>query len=302
MAKIGKFIKKTFKRKKDYKDLQLTHDMIHRLNRLERIISSIHQVQVDNYVDRILSEPRYKDPLRLHSSGFKGTSQFDEDGILQEILRRIGEKHRTFVEFGVGDGFENNTLYLLHQGWRGLWMEFKDEFACQIRDVFSSAIDDGTLTFRQDFLTTDNINAVIGSAGFQGEIDVLSIDVDGNDYHLWKAVDVINPRVVVIEYNVKFRPPVKWIMKYNQDHRFDKTDYCGASLQSLEILGRSKGYSLVGCGLTGANAFFVRDDLAGDQFKQPYSAENHYEPCRYPLAWRYRSGMGSSFGPTEEDT
>ena len=129
------------------------------------------------------------------------------------------------------------------------------------------------------------------------EIDLLSLDIDGNDFHILQAIEAVKPRVIVLEYNAKFPPPIDWVMRYNPHHKTDKTSYFGASLKSYERLMRSKGYKLVGCGMTGANAFFVLDELVTSKnFLAPFTAENHYEDCKYALAWEYRSGLKDGVG------
>jgi hypothetical protein len=104
--------------------------------------------------------------------------------------------------------------------------------------------------------------------------------------------------VIVAEYNAKFPPDVRWIMEHNEAHRWDSTDYFGASLKALEILLLERGYFLVGCNLLGTNAFFIRKDLVRDPpFCAPFSAENHYEPARYFLLQAFHSGFPAGFGP-----
>ncbi|MBD1849419.1 FkbM family methyltransferase [Leptolyngbya sp. FACHB-711] len=139
------------------------------------------------------------------------------------------------------------------------------------------------LTVVNQFITVENINDLFVQNGFEGEIDLLCIDIDGNDYHVWNAIESVSPRVVVIEYNDKFHPPVNWTIAYNPAHEWRGTDYFGASLKALEILGLKKGYRLVGSNLAGVNAFFVREDLVGDRFAAPFTAENDYHPPRYYL-------------------
>jgi hypothetical protein len=123
---------------------------------------------------------------------------------------------------------------------------------------------------------------------------LLSIDIDGNDYWIWKALQQYKPRVVVIEYNAMFPPPVRWVQKYEAAFAGDGTSHYGASLESLELLGAALGYRLVGCTLGGVNAFFVRDDCSPEAFAQPATAENLYEPQRYfllrPPAYQPRFG------------
>jgi len=242
----------------------------------------------------LLADPRHADPRRLERHGWKAYSQNDEDGILQEIFRRIGVRHRSFVEFGCDDGLENNTAYLLAQGWRGLWIDGAEYNANMIRQGFALLLERGHLQMRQEFITRDNIDGLIAAAGLGAEIDLLSIDVDGNDYYLWEAIGCVTARVVVIEYNAKFRPPVDWRMAYTPDHIWAGYDAVGCSLSALERLGKAKGYCLVGCNLTGANAFFVREDLVGDLFAAPASAEHLFQPPRYDLIYAYRGGHGAS--------
>jgi hypothetical protein len=240
------------------------------------------------------SEP-YNAPKRLERHGFRSFSQNDEDGILQEIFRRIGAANRTFVEFGVQDGLQTNTRLLLYQGWRGLWIEADRAAYARIQSGFGPEISARQLQVLNSFVTTESISGLIDSAGF-GELDVLSIDIDGNDYWVWDAIQV-KPRVVIIEYNAKFRPPVKWIMQYNPEHRWDYTDYHGASLESLNVLARNKGYSLVGCCLAGVNAFFVRDDLVQDHFAAPEVTALYNPPRYYMQRFLASAHRPAPFGP-----
>ena len=263
----------------------------------DRLLQSIHQVQVDLYVTHLRSLECHQDNLCLVKHGFKAFSQFDEDGIIEEIFNRIGASASTFLEIGVGDGLENNSLYLLQKGWTGMWIDGSKSNVKAAKAKFSSVLG-SRLFIKNKFVTADNINEVVSDLTCP-ELDFFSLDVDGNDYHIWDAFTHFRPRVVCLEYNAKFRPPTQWIMKRNDEHWQDKSDYFGASLKSMELLSEKKGYCLVGCSLTGANAFFVRQDLVLDKFLPPFDAETHYQPCRYPLAWRYRSGMSPNFGPSE---
>src|SRR5262249_40204502 len=112
-------------------------------------------------------------------------------------------------------------------------------------------------------------------------IDLISIDIDGNDIYILENLEVINPRVIVIEYNAKFPPPMSIAQKYDPGHCHYGTDYFGASLAAITKVAGRKGYSLAGCDLAGVNAFLVRNDLVGDHFCRPFTAENHYHPARY---------------------
>ncbi|MBI5115451.1 FkbM family methyltransferase [Candidatus Poribacteria bacterium] len=250
-------------------------------------------------ISTLQGSARFQDPGRLLKFGRKVYSQSDEDGIIQEIVHRIGPTSRTFVEIGVGNGLENNTASLLIQGWNGVWVEANPEFAGAIRESFRAFLDTKRLRLTETSVAVENVNDILRDAGLSGEIDILSIDVDGNDYHVLSAIREVNPRIVIIEYNAKFPPPIEWIMKYDPNHSWDGTDYFGASLKSMERLFSDRGYSLVGASVAGTNAFFVRADLVGDKFCPPYTAENHYEPARYWIINGWVSGHRASFGPHE---
>ena len=261
-----------------------------------RAPSTYHQevLTTQLLVNALLAQPEHADPKRLERYGWKAYSQNDEDGILQEIFRRIGAPHRSFVEFGCGDGLENNSSYLLSQGWRGLWMDGGDSNAQGVHTGFGYLIEHGLLQFKQTFITRDNVDALIAAAGLGPEIDLLSIDLDGIDYYTWEAIVSVSPRVVVMEYNAKYRPPNDWCMTYNAEHVWDGSDRAGSSLSALHRLARIKGYQLVGCNITGANAFFVRDDLAGDLFAMPATPEHLFQQPRHYLTPRLYGGQISS--------
>jgi hypothetical protein len=229
----------------------------------------------------LAASERYADPRCLTRYGYKSTSQNDEDGILDEIFRRIGTTNRFFIEFGVETGIENNTLALLLGGWRGLWLEGDPAAQLAVRDGFRSALSEGLLQLEGGFVTAENIEDLLAKGSVPEEPDLLSIDIDGNDYWVWKAIRRFRPRVVVIEYNASLGRSARSVMQYDPTTRWDETIRFGASLGALEDLGREKGYALVGCGLTGVNAFFVREDCVGDKFLAPFTAEHHYEPPRY---------------------
>jgi hypothetical protein len=230
--------------------------------------------------------------LFLEHFGYKVYSQNDEDGIIEEIFNRIGTTNRKFVEFGVQNGLESNGHFLLHKGWSGLWIEGDKKIFNQLCSIFKRAINNGRLSAINAFITIENINQLIsdkiGGGRQDREVDLLSIDIDGNDYWIWKAIKCIDPRVVVIEYNAKFPPTYEWIMKYDAKHIWCGDDEQGASLKSLELLGTSLGYQLVGTCMKGVNAFFVKKQLAKDLFPQPTNAENLYNPLRRYLV--YKSG------------
>jgi hypothetical protein len=254
------------------------------------------QLRVQRAWDEEMKKQRHADPKRLVRYGYKVYSQNDEDGIIAEIFRRIGTTNRTFVEFGVETGVECNTAKLLVEGWRGLWIESNAASAGAIRREVAPFIAAGNLVLQESLVTAENINALIGQGGFSGEIDLLSIDIDRNDYWVWKAIDVVSPRVVAIEYNATLRPPMALVVPYRADAQWDGSNHYGASLEALVRLATARNYRLVGCSIAGVNAFFVRADLCADRFLEPATAEEHYEPPRHyfhmlPAGHRSRPGL-----------
>ena len=157
----------------------------------------------------------------------QATAYFPE----QQISESLTE---TFIEIGVGDGLENNTLFLLLKGWTGVWIDGDTNNIQAIQNKFSFLQDNGRLKTKYAWIDKDNIDSTLKECELTEEVDLLSIDIDGNDYHIFKNIISIKPRVIIIEYNAKLPPPVEWIMKYNPHHTKTNTDYFGASLKSFE--------------------------------------------------------------------
>jgi hypothetical protein len=230
----------------------------------------------------ILDDHRFDDPRRLERSGFRVHSQYDEDGIIAEIFRRIGTTNRNCIEFGAGDGTENCTGFLAMQGWKTLWIDGGEALLRTIERGWTAEVERGQLVARQAFITVDTIDGIIREAGFSGEIDLLVVDLDGNDYHFLENISAVAPRVICAEYNANIPPDVDWKMARKDDYVWcGLDDRTGASLKALEIMLGRRGYTLVGCSVAGVNSFFVRTDLIGDKFADPFTAENHYHPWRF---------------------
>ena len=247
-------------------------------------------------LERYREERTKGDRSRLEWSGYKVYSQSDEDGILARIFEIIGTTDRRFVEFGCEAGLENNTRLLLEQGWTGLWMEGNPNYAHSVRSFFAEALASGRIKFRETFVTPDNINTLLGEYGFAGEIDLLSIDIDSNDHHVFEAITAISPRVVCLEHNHSFSPGVEWAMPYDADFRWDQasgTAPYGASISSMAALAARKDYVLVGCGLCSANGFYVRSDLVGSNFTGPFTPERLFNPLVYEMVVRFPVRQGA---------
>ncbi len=203
----------------------------------------------------------------LRDAEFRVFSQFGEDGIIQYLIGKVPIENDLFIEFGVEDYSESNTRFLLcNDNWRGL-----------ILDGGTSHIDfirSNDLGWRHDiearsvFITRDNINRTIADAGISGDIGLLSVDIDGNDYWVLDAIDVVRPRILVTEYNSTFGPDAAVSVPYDPGFVRTKAHYSGlywgASLPALCLAAERKGLAFVGSNSAGCNAFFVRRDLLGD--------------------------------------
>jgi len=237
---------------------------------------------------------KYQDPRALNHYEFQSFSQNGEDGLIAEIFRRIGPGSRFFVECGVGEGLENNTVFLLRQGWKGAWIEGDGRCAQRIQAHLAVPLASGQLQFLREFVTAENINALFQRLNVPNEFDLLSLDIDRNTSHAWRALRQFRPRVVVIEYNATFPPHIAWEVPYAADRAWNRTTHFGASLKALEQLGQELGYALVGCDFSGTNAFFVRADLDLAGFAGPLTAEALYEPPRYWTGTRAGHAPGFS--------
>lgn len=200
----------------------------------------------------------------IQDAEFKVFSQNGEDGIIQHLLRHVPIENEVFVEFGVSDYRESNTRFLLqNDNWKGLVL---DGSADNVRTIRADAIYwKHDLTAERHFITKDNINTIISAAGIGGDIGLLSVDIDGNDYWVWQAIDVVQPRIVICEFNsvfgAKHSVTVPYDESFNRRSAHHSCLFFGASLSALCALAAQKGYDFVGCDSMGVNAFFVRSDL-----------------------------------------
>lgn len=218
-------------------------------------------------------EMRQTAAVKLEDSEFRVFSQWGEDGIIQQLIRRVPIERRVFVEFGVENYLESNTRFLLQNNqWSGLVLDGSEENITYIkRDPIYWATN---LKAVHAFITRENINQLLRSNGIEGDIGLLSVDIDGNDYWVWQAIDAISPRIVVCEYSSQFGPEAEVTTPYDPAFVRGQAHYShiyyGASISALTGLAMRKGYSLVAGNRVGNNVFFVRNDLLGDlQVKTP---------------------------------
>ncbi len=262
-----------------------------RLAQLTEIVRRVHDLQlaVGRIELRQIAEHRDR-PRPLQEYEFRVFSQWGEDGIIQFLIRNIPIQNTVFVEFGVQDYKESNTRFLLqHNNWTGLVIEANREDIEVIRK--------DPIYFRHSlvavhaFVDTENINTILSRNGVTGDIGLLSIDIDGNDYWVWQAITCVQPRIVICEYDNLLGCTRAVVSPY--DKAFEKTRahysflYGGASLPALCLLAEKKAYSLVGSNSAGNNAFFVRNDLLGNL--RPVAPSDAYVRARYRSS-RDRSG------------
>ena len=220
----------------------------------------------------------------IQEAEFKVFSQFGEDGIVQYLIRatNIPRNLCTFIEFGVENYSEANTRFLLmNNNWRGLVFDGNPINIEQCKDSYIYWKHD--LTAVSEFITRENINQLISEEGFMGDIGLLSIDIDGNDYWVWERIETIKPIIVICEYNSIFGAKRAVTIPYDPEFKRGEAHYSnlyfGCSLRALEILGNKKGYALVGVNSTGNDAFFVRRDYLNDI--KEFSAEEAYIESRF---------------------
>ena len=202
-------------------------------------------------------------PSNWDDYGFKVFSQNNEDGLIQYIIHHTDLPQKNFIEFGVEDYSECNTRFLLlHNNWKGLIMDgsIEDMDALKKQDIYWKR----TIEAKGAFITKENINKLISESGFSGNVGLLSVDIDGNDYWVLDAIDCIDPQILICEYNPIFGAKEKVSIPYKDD--FYRTNahysnlYWGASLGAFEYIAKKRGYKLVCINNSGNNAFFVKEN------------------------------------------
>jgi hypothetical protein len=221
--------------------------------------------------------------------GFRSFSQFDEDGILLYIFSLIGMTTRTAVEVCAGVGYECNSANLIiNHGFYGLLFDGNPENVEKAKGFFAARPD--TLitppVVAHAWIEADNINDLVRGHQFTGEIDLLSVDMDGIDYWVWDALTVVQPRVVVVEYHTSWGPDEAMTVPNVKGFQYsqEKGAFCGASLAAFNKLANKKGYRLVGCNRNRINAFFVRRGL-GDELLPEVSVASCIDYYRNKLMW-----------------
>ena len=240
--------------------------------RLEEMQAAIGRIE--------LRQIKMMRPNEIENAEFKVFSQWGEDGIIQYLLDHVPIKNKVFIEIGVQDYKESNTRFLLkNNNWEGVLIDASKEDIQSIKDDVTYW--KYSINAIHSFITRENINEVIQAADVPFNVGLLSIDIDGNDYWVWDAIECISPVIVICEYNNLFGPDLKVTVPYKSD--FERSDahysnlYYGASISALQLLAKNKGYILVGSNSVGTNIFFVRNDMS--EFINSKTVSDTYVKC-----------------------
>ncbi len=271
------------------------HKKFYKIRNMIKLLDNTSQIVTQMYLREVTRDIAQKNPQELLLSGWKAFSQCDEDGIIAEIFKRIGTTNKVAIEIGCGNGLENNTHYLLLNSWKAVWIDGAKSNVHFIRHELGTGYD-SLLDVTCAIVTRENVQEIVTtglSKIHETSADLLSIDIDGNDVHVLSGLrlEEINPRVIIMEYNPTFRPPLDITVPYDLKHAWDFDMYHGASLQTLYNHLSPRGYALVGCNISGYNAFFVKRSILSNL--PDLTPEEAYQPARL-FAVRFRSGLAPS--------
>ncbi len=236
---------------------------------------------------QLMQNPEYQQPKSLMPFRRKIFSQYGQDGMLAEIFQRIGEGGRRFVEIGTAPE-ENNSNLLLLKGWSGLWVDAGLASDGKLPASVQTLLRAGRLQICREFVNRENCRSLLAKHGFAENLDLLSIDIDYNTHHVFGELTALKPRVFSVEYNGMLPADLDWAAPYDANAVWDGSTCFGATLGTISAAAEEGGYSLVGCELSGTDAFFVRHDLLQDHFLRPGDAVFHWEPLRMHLGQMQR--------------
>ena len=247
--------------------------MLDKITRLGNTLSRL--LQFDRRLDEIKinqgrllaagQRPRPGAPLWAHE--FKVFSQWGEDGIIQYLVRKLAIRHLTFIEFGVEDFSESNCRFLMMKDyWRGYVIDGSEANIRKLRGSYYYW--QYQLQTKASFITKENVAALLDESGFDKDLGILSVDIDGVDWHVLEALHAWRPAILVVEYNDAFgftrAVTVPYDPSFVRARKHPSNLYWGANLPAFEHLARKRGYALVGVNGAGSNAFFVRRDLLNE--------------------------------------
>jgi hypothetical protein len=249
----------------------------------------ISQRQLFHYYQERISK---KETVNIADTGFRVFSQFEEDGKLLFLFSVIGMDNKIFVEIGSDDGVNSNSANLYFNfGWHGLFIDGNPKSIKRGQKFYDKY--PHPWFYKPKFVCSkvnrENVNKLIEEAGFKGEIGLLSIDVDGNDYWIWDAISVVSPKVVIIETHVEFGLN-NIVVPYDPDYSYPGKHpvYHGASPVAMTRLAKRKGYRLVGANELGFNFIFVKNGIADEAIPEvSVECYKDFEPIK---GWKYVEG------------
>lgn len=258
--------------------------------------SRIDQIQISQkYQETVLTMAK---GLDFEKVGFNVYSSTYEDGILLYIFSIIGTTNKKLVDIGAGAIKGSNTANLIvNHGFSGLLIDGNPK-NLQVSQAYYLNHPETEYFVPQllsVLITSENVNKILEDHNYRGQIDLLTIDIDGVDYWVWKAIDIVQPRVVLVEYQDILGPDLSWTVPYKSDFNLNdypqnkkSNNYCGASLRAFVKLAKSKGYRLIGCNRGGWNAFFVKEGI-GEKYLPEVTIEScfRYENNRYGMENRF---------------
>jgi hypothetical protein len=275
---------------------------------LHRLSSSPNRMDTAILQKTLLAQLRLilqRDPTayydRMNDFGFRCFSQFDEDGLLLFVFAAIGFHSKKVVEMCAGDGTEcMATNLIVNHGFDGLLFDGDRRNVLHGQRFFQNCVDTAFFPprFRQAWITAENVNQLLEENMFVGDVDLLSIDLDGNDYWIWKATEAVRPRVCIFETNPVVPLPLSLTVPYDPEFRYSERppageEFWGASLRAMKELCDRKGYRLIGSNRLGFNVIFMRNDIGLDIFPEVEISKIHdnayakYKQDKWPLARQY---------------
>ncbi len=223
-----------------------------------RQCNPIQKNNIESWVEQLQQKPIEN----LSDASFDVFTYHGEDGILFYLANKLPNVSPTFIDIGAGDCIKSNCANLaVHHGWQGVFIDKSSEQLAVGKSFFKHQINKGAdIRFIQTEVTRENVNRLMTGNLINNKVGILSIDIDGNDFWIWKAIEQVQPEIVVIEAKVEFGLKSIAVPYGNHNHHSVDSKYNGASVEALRQLGLTKGYKLVGANKQGYNLFFVKQN------------------------------------------
>ena len=240
------------------------------------------KIGLKNHYNYYIELGKKKENVSIKDAGIRVFSQFEEDGLILAIFGLIGTSNKTFVDLGSSNGINSNCANLaINFEWNGIFIDGNQEEINKGREFYKNHPDTwiSPPQFKHAFIQRENINDLLKEEGISGEIDLLSIDLDGNDYWIWDAIEVISPRVVILETHIEFGMN-SIVVPYDKDYFYPgkHKDYHGASPVAMNKLANKLGYRLVGANSYGFNTIYVKNGVGEDVLPKITVKSNMWHP------------------------